>query len=84
MPQLPNLQTVTHVLEGGWATDFGQSSEAAPRQDGTLGVPFLVNAENIEFGLNGGPRKMGGTRKLNETPVGHASVLTACVAASGS
>lgn len=60
---------MTHVLNGGWATDFGPSSEAAPDQGGTVVVPFLVDAENVFYELDGGPHKIGGATKLNSSVI---------------
>lgn len=58
---------IRHVFAGGWATDFGPTSEAAVDELGRVNIPFLVNAENVEYDLDGGPRKIGGATKLNST-----------------
>lgn len=59
--------TVRHKFMGGFATDFGNSVDSAPDQAGFLFIPFLVEAENVIFGLDGGPQKIGGTTKVNST-----------------
>lgn len=58
---------IRHVFAGGWATDFGPTSEATVDELGRVQLPFLLNAENIEYDLDGGPKKIGGTEKLNST-----------------
>lgn len=61
---------IKHRFAGGWATDFGPSTDVAPQINGTVGtldIPFLVNAENVVYGLDGGPRKIPGTNKLNSS-----------------
>lgn len=62
-------RTVKHLFGGGWATDFGLSADVAPTGGGDVTVPFLVEAENVYYELDGGPRKIGGASKLNSTVV---------------
>jgi len=62
-------QTVRHLFAGGFATDFGPSAPVGISNDGTLAFPFLLQAENVFFELDGGPHKIGGTTKLNATVV---------------
>lgn len=57
-------QYVKHVFGGGWATAFGPNAAVGMRE-GMVEVPFLVNAENVEYMLDGGPRKAGGSAKLH-------------------
>lgn len=59
------FQTVRHVFNGGWATDFGPTAEVAISQTGLVQIPFLTDAENITYEFDGGPHKVGGTSKLN-------------------
>ena len=60
--------TQTRILfEGGWATDFGPTAHVSIGQDGTVRVPFLVDADNVSFDLDGGPHKIGGTERINST-----------------
>jgi len=61
---------ITHVFGGGWATDFGPSwstdqQRPLDQQRSTLVLPFLVDAEDVLFELDGGPRTAPGTVKLN-------------------
>lgn len=68
-------QAVTHRFGGGFATDFGPTLSASPDKDGTLQLPFLVNAENCVYEFDGGPSKMPGTTKLNSSAVGGGAVV---------
>lgn len=53
-----------HKFAGGWATDFGPSTDVVP--DGNMvEVPFLLDADNVIYELDGGPHKAPGTTKLN-------------------
>jgi len=55
-----------HVFDGGWATDFGPSSDVVP--DGTIvRVPFLVDADNVIYELDGAPHKAPGASRLNSS-----------------
>ena len=58
-----------HLFGGGWATDFGPSANVTPNAGGDVIYPFLVDAENVFFELDGGPHKIGGTTKLNSSAV---------------
>lgn len=58
-------QTLRHFFGGGWATDFGPTVDVAPDQAGRVVIPFLVDAEDVAYELDGAPRKMGGASKLN-------------------
>lgn len=53
---------------GGWATDFGPAFTNSPSGN-SLSIPFLLNAENVVFELDGGPHKVGGAQKLNTVQV---------------
>lgn len=57
--------TVNHFFDGGWATDFSPIVDIALSQDLRFRIPFLVDAENIIYELDGAPRKMPGTTHLN-------------------
>lgn len=58
---------VRHLFNGGWATDFGPTTDAVPDQGGILRLPFLLNAENIIYEFDGGPHKVPGTTRLNSS-----------------
>ena len=60
-----NLLTVHHTFGGGWAPDFGPSVDLGPSQSGELVIPYLLEAENNRYSLDGGPVKIGGADKLN-------------------
>lgn len=67
---------VRHIFSGGWATDFGPSiPELSPDQSGLMQLPYLVEAENIIYDLDGGPRKIGGTSKVNASQVASGAVV---------
>ncbi len=63
------------LFNGGWATDFGPTSTVALQQDGTIQIPFLVNAENLVYDLDGGPRKIDGTERVNSTALASGSTI---------
>lgn len=62
-------QIFRHLFGGGFATDFGPSADVVPNAGGDVIFPFLVDAENVFFELDGGPHKIGGTTKLNSSAV---------------
>ena len=67
---------IRHKFGGGWATDLGPSVDVSQSQDGKVVIPFLVDAENCLFELDGGPRKIGGTTKVNSSAVSSGAVVT--------
>ena len=58
-----------YLFGGGFASDFGPSSDIGPNQAGDVVFPFLTKAENVFFELDGGPHKIGGTTKLNSSVI---------------
>lgn len=62
-------QTYKALFGGGFATDFGPSANVSASGDGTISLPFLLEAENVFFELDGGPHKIGGTTKLNSAAI---------------
>ena len=61
---------VRHLFDGGWATDFGPNADVVPQGTGntrTLLIPFLTEADNVVYELDGGPHKAPGTSKLNSS-----------------
>ncbi len=62
-------QHIRHVFSGGFASDFGPTTEAPVDEFGRINIPFMIKAENVFFELNGGPHKIGGTAKLNATTI---------------
>lgn len=67
-------QWITHRFGGGWATDFGPTVYNAP-SDGVMKMPFLTDAENIVYELDGGIHTMPGTAKFNATTLGASSTV---------
>lgn len=52
-------QWITHSIDGGWATDYGQTVYASPQQ-GELRIPWLAKAENVRFYPDGSVGKHPG------------------------
>lgn len=52
-----------HVFGGGWATDFGPTAFVSISLAGKIVLPWLNEAENVIFELDGGPHKMPGCTK---------------------
>ncbi len=52
-----------HLFAGGWATDYGPTAFAAISQGGFVSLPWLNEAENVIYELDGGPHKMPGCTK---------------------
>ena len=53
---------------GGWATDFGPTVPGLrPDDNGNMILPFLWEAEDCLFELDGGPHTMPGTARLNSS-----------------
>lgn len=67
---------VRHLFRGGWATDLGPTVDVTPGPDGKVVIPFLLDAENLLFELDGGPHKIGGTTKVNASAVASGAVVT--------
>lgn len=63
------------IFGGGWASDFGPNMNASPSQGGDIIVPFLVDAENVFYELDGGPHKVGGTTKWNSSAIGSGAEI---------
>ena len=73
MPTGNKTVTFRHVFDGGWATDFGDTAEVGAGQDGLVRIPFLDEAKNVFFELDGGPHKIGGTAQMNGTAISGAN-----------
>ena len=58
---------IKHIFGGGWATDFGPNANVEVSRNGEAIVPFMVDAENCIFELDGGPHKVGGASKVNSS-----------------
>ncbi|MCP4900124.1 MAG: hypothetical protein GY906_24400 [bacterium] len=56
-----------NLFDGGWATDFGPAIDIAPDRAGIVKLPFLVDADNVIYELDGGPHKAPGTTKVNSS-----------------
>ena len=67
---------VRHLFGGGWASDFGPSVDVSPDQSGKVVIPFLVEAQDCLFELDGGPHEIGGTSKINSSVVASGAAVT--------
>jgi hypothetical protein len=65
--------TLRHFFGGGYATDFGPSADVSPDASGKVTIPFLVDADDVLFELDGGPRKAGGASKVNSSALESAA-----------
>lgn len=73
MPQ-PHTQWITHRFGGGWATDYGPTVYSAPQAQ-TMLLPYLTDAKNVVYTLNGGIQTMPGTTALNAGTLGASSTV---------
>lgn len=75
---MPSIATVTirHLFGGGWSTDFGPTVDVSPDQSGKITIPFLVDAEDCLFELDGGPHKIGGASKVNASALESGAEVT--------
>ena len=68
MPDRPGKSKVIVSFNGGLATDFGPSFPGGADK-GSLALPFLLQADNVYYELDGAPRKIGGASRVNSTAV---------------
>jgi hypothetical protein len=54
------LTHIEHVFGGGWAPDYGAMAVVSIEKDGRCEIPWLMNADNLEFEADGTPHKMAG------------------------
>lgn len=66
-------EAVQIAIGGGWSTDLGPSFTGG-HANGVLTVPWLTAAENVTWSLDGWPRKIGGSSRLNATAVTESTV----------
>ena len=69
-------QVIRHIFGGGWATDFGPSVDVSPDASGKVVIPFLLEAKDCVYELDGGPHEIGGTSKVNSSAVESGAVVT--------
>lgn len=65
---------IKHMFAGGWATDFGPTSDVTI-QGNSLSIPYLLDAENLIYLLDGGTQKSPGTAKLNGSALESGAVI---------
>lgn len=70
MPKQPTTTTIRHTFGGGFASDFGFLADVAPDKTGMVTMPWLPKALNVLLRLDGSPRKVGGTERLNSVSLG--------------
>ena len=66
---------VNHSFSGGLATDFGTTIFTPLDQTNSIKIPFLLEARNAVYTLNGGIRKAPGTTKFNAAVLSGASTV---------
>mgnify|MGYP001587517039 CR=1 FL=1 len=62
-----NHTFIRHTFGGGWAPDFGPNAQVRPTGDGQVEIPWLVDADNLVYELDGGLRKVPGTSAFNSS-----------------
>lgn len=65
MADLLNSDFIRHRFVGGWGPDYGPSIDVVPADGNIVRIPYLLQARNLIYTLNGGIRKMPGLDKLN-------------------
>jgi len=68
-------QHITHRFDGGWATDFGALVSGLPTQTSEIRLPFVLEAKNIFWTLDGGFRKIGGTAVVGAEQESGATIM---------
>lgn len=67
------------LFDGGWATDFGPTAPVVLGRDGHIRLPFLVDAENAMFFLDGGAAKINGVEAIHTTALKDPSAIRGLV-----
>lgn len=74
---MPTLRKyIRHKFGGGWATDFGPTTDAVPDGAGVLSFPWLNTANDLVYELDGGPHKVPGTGHLNSSALESGATIT--------
>lgn len=63
-------------IDGGWSSDAGPSTVGLVRADGLLGIPWLIDAENVVYALDGWPQKMPGATATNAAAIGAGATVS--------
>jgi len=73
---MPEIQTqfFTHRFDGGWAPDYGSLVSGLPTQTSQIPIPYVLDAKNVFWRLDGGVRKVGGTAQLG-SQLGSGAVI---------
>lgn len=58
------LTHIEHVFGGGWAPDNGAMAPVSVEKDGRCVIPWLMDADNLEYEADGTPHKIGGVNQL--------------------
>jgi len=58
------LTHIEHVFGGGWAPDYGAMAHVEIGKDGRCEIPWLMDAEDVEFEMDGSARKLYGYDNL--------------------
>lgn len=65
-----------HYFGGGWSSDSGPTTDVSPDQSGKVIIPFLIEAQDCLYELDGGPHCIGGASKVNTSAVASGAVVT--------
>src|SRR5437773_576394 len=57
-------------IDGGVSTELGPSAPSGQKGDGTVSVPWLIEAQNVIFNLDGWVQKMPGAANVNSIATG--------------
>lgn len=73
---MPPVQTrfITHRFAGGWAPGYGKLISGFPTDTREVPIPYVLDAKNIFWNLDGGIRKIGGTSYIGSGMEGGAVV----------
>lgn len=58
---------VTHRFGGGWAPDFGKLVTTPVPQSRQMEIPYVIEAKNIFWNLDGGYQSIGGATRTPDT-----------------
>ena len=58
-------QHLTHRFDGGWAPGFGKLVSNLPTQTSEVRIPYVLDAKNVFWTLDGGFKKIGGTSTVD-------------------
>lgn len=66
---------IKHLFSGGWATDYGPTAFVDILNGNKVALPWLNEAENVIYELDGGPHKMPGCTKNFSSPLESGALI---------